>query len=154
MRITLHNHCRASAAFVVLAMLIALLVDDHTFGQTSGEGKPQKEANPSGATAKDKRKNAGDSSQADTKRGPARAGSANLPDSGHPAHDSHHTCPMHPQVKQDKPGKCPICGIALVPTAGRATADTFPSLEEMLKIALKHNPDIRAAQAKLQVAEK
>lgn len=24
------------------------------------------------------------------------------------------TCPMHPQVKQDKPGKCPICGMDLV----------------------------------------
>jgi len=25
-----------------------------------------------------------------------------------------YTCPMHPQVKQDKPGKCPICGMDLV----------------------------------------
>jgi len=25
------------------------------------------------------------------------------------------TCPMHPQVKSDKPGKCPICGMNLVP---------------------------------------
>ncbi len=25
-----------------------------------------------------------------------------------------YTCPMHPEVKQDKPGKCPKCGMALV----------------------------------------
>jgi len=24
------------------------------------------------------------------------------------------TCVMHPQIKQDKPGKCPICGMTLV----------------------------------------
>jgi len=29
------------------------------------------------------------------------------------------TCPMHPEVMQDKPGKCPICSMALVP-AGNA----------------------------------
>jgi len=25
------------------------------------------------------------------------------------------TCPMHPQIEEDKPGKCPICGMDLVP---------------------------------------
>ncbi len=25
-----------------------------------------------------------------------------------------HTCPMHPNVKQDKPGSCPECGRNLV----------------------------------------
>lgn len=27
-------------------------------------------------------------------------------------------CPMHPQVKSDKPGKCTICGMQLVPVGG------------------------------------
>ena len=26
-----------------------------------------------------------------------------------------YTCPMHPQVVQDGPGKCPLCGMSLVP---------------------------------------
>lgn len=26
-----------------------------------------------------------------------------------------HTCPMHPQIRQPGPGRCPICGMALVP---------------------------------------
>jgi Cu(I)/Ag(I) efflux system membrane fusion protein len=35
------------------------------------------------------------------------------PASGLPA--AYYTCPMHPSVKSDKPGSCPICGMALVP---------------------------------------
>jgi hypothetical protein len=25
-----------------------------------------------------------------------------------------YTCPLHPEVKSDKPGNCPKCGMALV----------------------------------------
>ncbi|PIR19886.1 MAG: hypothetical protein COV45_07865 [Deltaproteobacteria bacterium CG11_big_fil_rev_8_21_14_0_20_47_16] len=27
----------------------------------------------------------------------------------------YYTCPMHPQIKKDAPGQCPICGMTLVP---------------------------------------
>jgi Cu+-exporting ATPase len=37
------------------------------------------------------------------------------------------TCPMHPEIRQDHPGACPICGMALEPAT--VTADTGPSPE-------------------------
>lgn len=33
------------------------------------------------------------------------------------------TCSMHPQIKTDKPGLCPICGMELIPLNKTATAD-------------------------------
>ena len=32
--------------------------------------------------------------------------------------DTTYTCPMHPEIVQDEPGSCPICGMALEPTGG------------------------------------
>ncbi len=37
------------------------------------------------------------------------------------------TCPMHPEIRQDHPGACPICGMALEPEI--ATADAGPNEE-------------------------
>jgi len=39
------------------------------------------------------------------------------------------TCPMHPEVRQDGPGSCPICGMALEPEM--PTADAGPNHELM-----------------------
>src|SRR5574337_1168652 len=38
-----------------------------------------------------------------------------------------YTCPMHPEIRQEGPGFCPICGMALEPEV--ATAETGPSPE-------------------------
>jgi Cu+-exporting ATPase len=38
-----------------------------------------------------------------------------------------YTCPMHPEVRRDAPGACPICGMALEPVA--ASADDQPNAE-------------------------
>ena len=31
-----------------------------------------------------------------------------------------YTCPMHPQILKDEPGKCPLCGMNLIPLGGTA----------------------------------
>ena len=38
-----------------------------------------------------------------------------------------YTCPMHPEIRQDGPGSCPICGMALEPEM--PSADTGPNPE-------------------------
>ena len=40
-----------------------------------------------------------------------------------------YTCPMHPEIRQDSAGKCPICGMTLVEVAKPATEPTAPVLE-------------------------
>ena len=40
-----------------------------------------------------------------------------------------YTCPMHPEIRRDQPGNCPICGMALEPL--------MPSLDE------EENPELR-----------
>jgi Cu+-exporting ATPase len=42
-----------------------------------------------------------------------------------------YTCPMHPEIVQDEPGSCPICGMALEPRTVRAEEDESPELRDM-----------------------
>jgi membrane fusion protein, copper/silver efflux system len=37
------------------------------------------------------------------------------------------TCAMHPQIRMDQPGKCPICGMELIPLAQSSTTSIDPS---------------------------
>jgi Cu+-exporting ATPase len=34
-----------------------------------------------------------------------------------------YTCPMHPEVREDKPGECPECGMKLEPATEEATTE-------------------------------
>ncbi|GLV26969.1 heavy metal translocating P-type ATPase [Sphingobium sp. Cam5-1] len=43
------------------------------------------------------------------------------------------TCPMHPDVRQDHPGACPICGMALEPEMARAESGPSPELADMTR---------------------
>src|SRR6187431_2109305 len=45
-----------------------------------------------------------------------------------PVAGAKYTCPMHPEVVQDGPGTCPLCGMALEPIM--PTRDDGPSAEE------------------------
>jgi Cu+-exporting ATPase len=39
-----------------------------------------------------------------------------------------YTCPMHPQIRQDRPGNCPICGMTLEPLLPDLDEDENPEL--------------------------
>jgi hypothetical protein len=49
---------------------------------------------------------------------PAGAGTTAKPASDPPS-GKVYICPMHPEVKSDQPGKCPKCGMALMPQEGK-----------------------------------
>jgi Cu+-exporting ATPase len=62
------------------------------------------------------------------------------PAHGHPAHaptaaasGTIWTCPMHPQIRQDHPGHCPICGMALEPLIATGEHVQNPELADMTR---------------------
>jgi len=44
-----------------------------------------------------------------------------------------YTCPMHPEIRQEGPGSCPICGMALEPEVPMADAGPNPELTDMTR---------------------
>jgi P-type Cu+ transporter len=42
-----------------------------------------------------------------------------------------YTCPMHPQIRRDVPGNCPICGMTLEPEGVPDAEGTSPELRDM-----------------------
>ncbi len=62
------------------------------------------------------------------------------------------TCSMHPQIRQNKPGKCPICGMDLIPLETEQAATTtegIPLSSDAIAVA-----NIRFAVAERRKAEK
>jgi Cu(I)/Ag(I) efflux system membrane fusion protein len=47
--------------------------------------------------------------------------------------DVKYTCPMHPQIMEDHPGSCPICGMTLVKESGQASEGAGISLNTVLQ---------------------
>src|SRR6188768_2082169 len=43
------------------------------------------------------------------------------------------TCPMHPQIRRDAPGNCPICGMALEPLEPSLEEGANPELRDMTR---------------------
>ncbi|MFG0334417.1 MAG: efflux RND transporter periplasmic adaptor subunit [Maioricimonas sp. JB049] len=62
-----------------------------------------------------------------------------------------HTCPMHPQIRQPEPGRCPICGMELVPAAsGAADLDEFAVHVEPAQRRLANIQTAQVERAPLQ----
>ncbi len=56
------------------------------------------------------------------------------------------TCSMHPQIRQDKPGQCPICGMDLIPLAkdgGAMSDDIVLSLDAVKLSGIQTSPVAR-----------
>jgi Cu(I)/Ag(I) efflux system membrane fusion protein len=47
--------------------------------------------------------------------------------------DVKYTCPMHPQIMEDHPGNCPICGMNLVKKSGQESEGANISLNTVLQ---------------------
>src|SRR5918993_419805 len=44
-----------------------------------------------------------------------------------------YTCPMHPEIRQEGPGNCPICGMALEPVTAGVEGEPNPELVDMTR---------------------
>lgn len=73
--------------------------------------------------------------------------------SDHEDPEGYYTCPMHPQVHEHKPGKCPICGMPLVKTAGKQQEAKKESVEAS-EISVTNAQLRLAGIGKLTVARK
>ena len=60
--------------------------------------------------------------------------SFNVPEPSPPAPPgTRYTCPMHPEIIRDRPGPCPICGMALEPMTVGADDEADPELADMTR---------------------
>jgi Cu(I)/Ag(I) efflux system membrane fusion protein len=60
--------------------------------------------------------------------------------------DTYYTCSMHPQVHENKPGKCPICKMDLIPvkkSAGTNTIDEIELSAQQIQLGNIHTDTIR-----------
>jgi membrane fusion protein, copper/silver efflux system len=60
------------------------------------------------------------------------------------------TCSMHPQIRQNEPGQCPLCGMDLIPLRQNGAAQTSPFIHTMTEeaIALANVQTLRVGNVK------
>lgn len=69
------------------------------------------------------------------------------------------TCSMHPQIRQPEPGKCPICGMDLIPLSemesgeGESSAIRLQMTPEAVKLAQVQTERVRAANGEAAAAK-
>jgi Cu(I)/Ag(I) efflux system membrane fusion protein len=86
---------------------------------------------------------------------------AELEITGHEGHDHSSedpttwTCSMHPQIKQDKPGQCPICAMDLIPlVTAQSTGEFFDPNEIVLTESAAKLADIQTMVVSKGTAQK
>jgi Cu(I)/Ag(I) efflux system membrane fusion protein len=60
----------------------------------------------------------------------------------------YYTCPMHPSVREKKPGNCPICGMTLVPVYKKDSVNHNPHQDQ------QSNPQSQAAKTSMGAADR
>ncbi len=65
--------------------------------------------------------------------------------------EAYYTCPMHPDVRQDEPGTCPICGMDLVPAeeADDHDHDDMDDMDVHVPAGIQQAMNIRTATAEM-----
>jgi ribosomal protein S27AE len=56
----------------------------------------------------------------------------------------YYTCPMHNEVKMDKPGKCPKCGMALEKKTMKMTETKSNNTEAMKTYTCSMHPEVKS----------
>ncbi|MGH7434037.1 MAG: efflux RND transporter periplasmic adaptor subunit, partial [Polyangiaceae bacterium] len=85
--------------------------------------------------------------------GSSKTASASVPESPHggmPGEIDHYTCSMHPSVKQAGPGKCPICGMDLIPVTKEQQREGVVLIDEARRqlIGVRTDPVVLAPMRK------
>jgi Cu(I)/Ag(I) efflux system membrane fusion protein len=67
-----------------------------------------------------------------------------------PAGQTLYTCPMHPQIVQEQPGQCPICGMDLVPQKSPGQKEEEPGDQGTIRVdpVTVQNMGVRVDQVK------
>jgi Cu(I)/Ag(I) efflux system membrane fusion protein len=85
---------------------------------------------------------------------PADMPGANAVKSEAPAIDSIWTCAMHPQIRMSHPGKCPICGMDLIPLVRGGSSSADPGSVHFTKEAAElANVETTIAEKKMPYKE-
>ncbi len=61
------------------------------------------------------------------------ASSVNAPPAADAVDGTIYTCPMHPEIRRDRPGNCPLCGMALEPMLPSLEDDDNPELKNFTR---------------------
>jgi predicted nucleic-acid-binding Zn-ribbon protein len=56
----------------------------------------------------------------------------------------YYTCSMHPEVKMDKPGKCPKCGMTLEKKTVKMTQTKSKNMEAMKTYTCSMHPEVKS----------
>ncbi|MHB9028059.1 MAG: efflux RND transporter periplasmic adaptor subunit [Candidatus Latescibacterota bacterium] len=87
-------------------------------------------------------------------RGPAPVTTPVPADTAGQAEVQEWTCSMHPQIRQPKPGKCPLCGMDLIPVVSEQGSDALSPGEIRLSPQAAKLAEVRVSPVERRGAEK